>query len=321
MKNIIGLFTGGNVSLLHLWGAENGPWMQALHFVFGLGAIVGPQLVAPFLAQPVDRNISMATDMNVSHVNETVLPNVSMGDSMVQIPYGIAGSVTCVIGIIFLILFVKDGAIPHAIMKDDPSKNKGKAGENEFKQYKVIRISIIVILTCFYMAMITVLVAMSSLMVMFCVQHLGWSKSMAVNLTTVFWASFTISRGIGILLIKCLRPRTIIFADICIALIGFVPLLFALTWHPAVMWVGSVVIAGALAPVYASGISWANEHIKVTEAVSSVFVIGSSASSIYGPILIVYLMEEVGYMWFIYFLFANCVACLALMIIMQLLGN
>lgn len=34
------LDTGGNVLLLRIWGEHCGPWMQTLHFSFGLGAFV-----------------------------------------------------------------------------------------------------------------------------------------------------------------------------------------------------------------------------------------------------------------------------------------
>ena len=40
---------GGNVLCLDLWGRNSGPFMQALHFSFGLGAFVAPLLAAPFL--------------------------------------------------------------------------------------------------------------------------------------------------------------------------------------------------------------------------------------------------------------------------------
>ncbi|PSN31253.1 hypothetical protein C0J52_26179 [Blattella germanica] len=43
------LDTGGNVLCLDLWGRNSGPFMQALHFSFGLGAFVAPLLASPFL--------------------------------------------------------------------------------------------------------------------------------------------------------------------------------------------------------------------------------------------------------------------------------
>ena len=42
---------GGNVTLLQIWGKDHGPWMQALHCIFGLGAMIGPLIAEPFLTE------------------------------------------------------------------------------------------------------------------------------------------------------------------------------------------------------------------------------------------------------------------------------
>ena len=35
---------------LELWGQQSAPYMQALHFSFGLGAFIAPLIAAPFLS-------------------------------------------------------------------------------------------------------------------------------------------------------------------------------------------------------------------------------------------------------------------------------
>ena len=37
--------------LLHIWGKENGPFMQAFHFFFGIGSLVAPLIAQPFLVE------------------------------------------------------------------------------------------------------------------------------------------------------------------------------------------------------------------------------------------------------------------------------
>ncbi|XP_064477312.1 uncharacterized protein LOC135391136 [Ornithodoros turicata] len=44
------LDTGGNVWCLDMWGRQSAPIMQALHFCFGLGALVAPLVAEPFLS-------------------------------------------------------------------------------------------------------------------------------------------------------------------------------------------------------------------------------------------------------------------------------
>lgn len=38
-----------NIYIMHLWGKEVTPFMQALHFFFGLGALVAPLFARPFI--------------------------------------------------------------------------------------------------------------------------------------------------------------------------------------------------------------------------------------------------------------------------------
>ena len=41
------------MQLIKIWSDEHGPWMQALHCVFGVGALLGPLVAVPFLS-PTD---------------------------------------------------------------------------------------------------------------------------------------------------------------------------------------------------------------------------------------------------------------------------
>ncbi|KAK3608535.1 hypothetical protein CHS0354_010394 [Potamilus streckersoni] len=44
------LDTGGNVFCIRIWGKRNAPYMQTLHFAFGVGAFIAPLLATPFLS-------------------------------------------------------------------------------------------------------------------------------------------------------------------------------------------------------------------------------------------------------------------------------
>ncbi|XP_077978945.1 uncharacterized protein LOC144434368 [Glandiceps talaboti] len=46
----LGFFnTGGNIVCVNIWGRKTGPFVQALHFSFGLGAFIAPLIAEPFL--------------------------------------------------------------------------------------------------------------------------------------------------------------------------------------------------------------------------------------------------------------------------------
>ncbi|XP_046405156.1 uncharacterized protein LOC124170478 [Ischnura elegans] len=70
------LDTGCNVLCLDLWGRNSGPFMQALHFSFGLGVFIAPMLSAPFL-EVIQFNVS-------SEVNSSFPHNIHISESQTE---------------------------------------------------------------------------------------------------------------------------------------------------------------------------------------------------------------------------------------------
>ncbi|XP_043247659.1 nascent polypeptide-associated complex subunit alpha, muscle-specific form-like isoform X2 [Amphibalanus amphitrite] len=66
--------TGGNVLLLDLWGKSSGPYMQAIHFSFGLGAFAAPLLAVPFIAHGPAPNGTAAVLFGRNHLHTVNLP-------------------------------------------------------------------------------------------------------------------------------------------------------------------------------------------------------------------------------------------------------
>ncbi|KAI0238738.1 Sodium-dependent glucose transporter 1 [Lamellibrachia satsuma] len=76
------LDTGGNVVCLELWGRQSAPYMQALHFSFGIGAFVAPLVAAPFLSPlPVVFNTTLLPNIStfVLNITTTVMTPVGNG--------------------------------------------------------------------------------------------------------------------------------------------------------------------------------------------------------------------------------------------------
>ncbi|RWS16536.1 sodium-dependent glucose transporter 1A-like protein [Dinothrombium tinctorium] len=55
------IVNGGNVWTLHLWGTESPPFIQALHFAFGFGALIAPLIAEPFLLEIEEKNSTNST--------------------------------------------------------------------------------------------------------------------------------------------------------------------------------------------------------------------------------------------------------------------
>ena len=303
--------------------------------------MVAPLFVGPFLAYPLDQDqvlsfTTMSPDTTETSTMDGIQDNVTtiggiqdnftnstqipMSDSYIYIPWGVVGCIHILVSFLYFYIVIKEGGKVFAEKKvKSESENRKKKAEE--KQLKTLHHLIVVIVTFFYIIYCTVEMNLGNFLTIFAVKYLGWSKAKGANVTAVFWGSFAFSRGVGIFLIRVLSPTTIIFSDIILALIGFVPVLFFVTYHPAVLWVSSVIIGIAIATIFAAGISWTDIHITVTDSIVSIFMCGAALADFYGPILIVFLMEEVSYMAYIYLLFGCVCILLLLMTVMEVLGK
>ena len=308
--------------------------MQALHLVFGLGAVFAPMIAEPFLLETGDIHAmenNATVSQPITNATGTAMPYVfnatemeasyeEDGKSDVAIPYAIIGASEILIGLVLLSIFVKDGLHLRA-RKDNSPKEESPHCEQALKRLKMMRIAIILMIFVFYVLYCTIESEMGNFLVLFCVKFLGWSKSRSAVITAVFWMSFTISRGFGVFYVRFLKPQVILFSDLIVSLCGFFPLLFFIQYHDAVMWVCVVVAGAGVATIYATGITWTEQYIKVTESVGAVFGLGGAVSDLYGPLLFVYLMEHVTYMSYVYLQFAILCLLLVLMCVMQFMAN
>ena len=85
------LLPGGNVMCIHTWGRDSGPYMQALHFSFGLGAFVSPLIAEPFLGHPVNHtelaNLSLPSQPTPDDEGVSKRRAVRSWDVDISLPY------------------------------------------------------------------------------------------------------------------------------------------------------------------------------------------------------------------------------------------
>ncbi|XP_070572016.1 major facilitator superfamily domain-containing protein 4A-like isoform X2 [Ptychodera flava] len=65
---------GGNVYCVNLWGKESGPYMQAIHFSFAVGAAIAPLIAGPFLMPQVEEYVISSALNETSTMLPTRLP-------------------------------------------------------------------------------------------------------------------------------------------------------------------------------------------------------------------------------------------------------
>lgn len=79
------LDTGGNAYCVRIWGKKSPPYIQAMHFAFGVGAFIAPLLSQPFLSDsPVNlltNNVQSVGNVNPMHKEITEALMNSMNDT------------------------------------------------------------------------------------------------------------------------------------------------------------------------------------------------------------------------------------------------
>ncbi len=123
----IGSFdTAINVWILEMWGEASGPYMQALHFTYGIGSFVAPLICEPFLSKesiyvdhshhlkPTSKTINITakffstnntTDSLLNSTDYIINDAIDPIDYLIYIPYAFAGGITIAGAAIVLMLY------------------------------------------------------------------------------------------------------------------------------------------------------------------------------------------------------------------------
>ncbi|CAB4014914.1 Hypothetical predicted protein [Paramuricea clavata] len=103
--------TVANVNLIKIHGREVAPRLQALHFCYGIGALLSPMIVRPFLRDQCDGTVvvhnstNSTIERNRTILNTTTVYKVSKEPITVQFGYWIIASIQIpiILGLVYLI--------------------------------------------------------------------------------------------------------------------------------------------------------------------------------------------------------------------------
>jgi len=116
---------------------------------------------------------------------------------------------------------------------------------------------------------------------------------MAGVLTSAFWAIFTLGRLLSIPIAGRLRPQTILFSSLMGSLLS-TGLLLLWPRSTAVIWLGTILFGLNVAPLFASTMDLAGEHIHISGRISSLFNVGISFGFLAMPWVVGQFFESVG---------------------------
>jgi FHS family Na+ dependent glucose MFS transporter 1 len=265
--------TGGNTLLVWTHGDQAGPYMNALHFFFGLGAFL-----APFLAAQVI--------------------NVPGG---YRWAYWMLATVAGLIGTRLLTL--RGGPKPHGL------STAGGAGEKD-KPPVLTRLTHPVVISAllFLFFYVGSEIAFGGWLYTYATELNLASVQAAAYLTSAYWLSFTVGRLLSIPVATRIRPSIIVLAALggCLAVLAAV---IAFPGSSAVLWIVAVALGFFLAPIYATGFTLAGQSVILTAQVSGVILLGDSMGGMILPWLVGPVIERTGPRALVYLVFGSLLLC------------
>ena len=308
--------------MIDLWGEESGPYLQALHFIIMIGATVCPQLAKLFISigSSIRSNSNSSSVSNVTGITflelKTVQPtNTSSSHSEVTL----AEFETKVHDIyMFISLFAVLAAILHLAILSyskcnlshintnsrteslDANCKKGNFRNsmhqgNRFRS--IIGLAFLCLIVAFFGGLEEIF---GAFLISFSINQLEWTASTGRDLVSVFWGSAATARFISIFLACCVKPRVLLGTCTIFSAVITIIMTFTVNLTHISIWLGTVFVGLSIGSLVATVISMGKSFLNFSGFLSSVVFVSMFVGKIATPPLMGYLLQENGYMWFMY---------------------
>ncbi|MCP4537418.1 MAG: MFS transporter [Chloroflexi bacterium] len=250
------LDVGGNTLLVWVHRDKVGPFMNGLHFFFGVGSLLAPIIIA----QVVLIGGSIAASWN-SLAAYWVL-------ALLMLP------------VIAWLLRL-------------PSPQTQTVSEDEPEGERQVNHLLVALIALFFVIYTGAEVGFGGWVFTYAVKVNLGTETSAAYLNSVFWGALTLGRLLAIPIAARVRPRFILLSDLvgCLASVGVI-----LLWPnaPTMLWLGTFGLGFSMASIFPTMISLAERRMTITGKVTSWFFVGTSIGGMFLPWLIGQLFESVG---------------------------
>lgn len=249
---------GGNTLIVWAYGSSVGPYMNALHFFFGVGALLAPILVAQAFAL-TDRFAGAYWVL-----------------ALVALPIS---------------LWISRMPSPSQDARHNPlpGETASASGAKHAVDGRILVLLVAVLLGLYIGAeasfggwIFTYALALNLA-----------DATTAAYLTSIFWGALTVGRFLSIPIALRFRPRTILLVDLVGCVISLLALLLGSeSWM--VTWLGAAGVGLFMASIFPTAISWTGQRVPITGQITGAFLVAASLGGMSLPWIIGQLFEPVG---------------------------
>lgn len=314
---VMGYFMGtidtvANVSMIRIYGKDVSPFLQALHFFYGVGAFVSPMIAQPFLlnedCSPFIDNSTEAVD----HFEDNeILPATTLKEAQIKthIDYAFWIMALLMVPVILLTMSLV-GRELYGRYFGGGDFNQNKQGQYESTDTETSateeRGDNIPPATTFQ----TILISLLCAALMFLYDGLqaaygGYVYSYAVKgpvrlkrsdaayLNALFWGMFATGRLISIALATKLAPSFMLFCNISGCIFGMI-LMLLMSHNQTVLIVGTCILGIFMSSVFPTALSLTEQYIHVTPTITSFLVFGAALGEMSMPVILGHEFERTG---------------------------
>ena len=255
----------GNLLQIRIWagsGHDSSPYMYALHFCYGLGALLTPVLAKPFLRPGPNTTLEAGAGLEAGL-------EAGLGAGQDQL-----WTIKTLYPIIFLLMALPTPGFLYHFIQDNRKERKlgtteEAAAESEAECGAPLSgrraVLLLVPVALFYFTMAGVEHGFRSFTAVFCVNSaLAMSRNQAADILAVFYATFAGVRGLMIPVSTVLSAASILAASALTLLAGTSLLAAWGDTSVTVLRLGIALAGAGVAAMFAAGMLWIKNVVRCT---------------------------------------------------------
>jgi FHS family Na+ dependent glucose MFS transporter 1 len=249
--------TGGNALLVWTHGDRSGPYMNALHFFFGLGAFLAPLVVAQLIAFPGGYRVA----------------------------YWVLAAFVALNGL--RMLTAGGSPRPERAAAAGAGTRAAAAGGRPTPYGFVIAAALFLF---FYVG---AEISFGGWVYTYAVSLRLATPAGAAYLNSAFWMAFTAGRLLSIPLATRFRPLQVVPAAV-LGCLGFLALVLLLPASGAALWAAAIGLGFCMAPVWPTGFTLAGQSVRLSGRLISLILLGDAFGGMALPSTIGKVIEAAG---------------------------
>lgn len=328
LRNFFFFLAAGQKLVLEIWQEKASSPLFLLHFGFGIGSFIVPQIANPFLAIPKPTAAANFTsNMTTLHPLSTTAAPVTeyIRESRIEWAYLIVALITMSLSLVFYFYqFCGKWMRNSQVGKTQKDKDKDHTNIRRIIDpascadgKRLFGIHVLGLLFLFFFVTTGGERVYGKFIRSFAIDYYNIDGDRASLLNSSFWISFAIGRFAGFVAAKWIPIRIILLIETTGAMTSAILLNIFADDSTLALWILTQPMAFFIAPCFPSGVGWGDFHIHLSGLGITFLLLGGALGGVCYMWIIGYFYEAYGPLSFFYVMLSYGIPLCALAFIMH----